>query len=109
MCRLFLTVLLATITAFAWADKHTNDSWCHGYIKKGLGEFPIEGLDRNNMWLAWNETVRAVVVEGDVDQGSYQAGRDAFAQQQSANNVQAMIDVTNGRCELGKNPTWVWW
>lgn len=86
-----------------------GDSWCHGYIKKALGEFPVEGLNRNDLWLAWNETVRQTIIEGNLNQESYQAGRDTFQQQFEAGNFAAMEETSDDECDLGRNSTWVWW
>ena len=93
----------------AAAAKDDRYSYCHGYIKKALGELPIEGLDRNDMWLAWNVTVQKTIIEGNLNKDRYQAGRDDFSAQMTASNAAAMEDVVEGDCELGKNPTWVWW
>ena len=110
-----LTLILSVIAAAvvlaqpASAAKEDRYSYCHGYIKKALGDFPIDGLDRNDMWLAWNVTVKKTIIEGDLNKDRYQAGRDDFSQQAAAGNLAAMEDVVEGDCELGKNPTWVWW
>ena len=102
-------IALSLLAGTAVAADDGRYSFCHGYVKKALGELPIKGTDRNDMWLAWNVTVRKTIIEGEVDQGRYQAGRDAFSQQQAANDLDAMEDVLEGQCELGKNPTWRWW
>ena len=110
-----LSLVLPIVAAVALASlpaaaaKEDRYSYCHGYIKKALGELPIEGLDRNNMWLAWNVTVQKALIEGELNKDRYQAGRDDFSQQMASSNVAAMEDVVEGECELGKNPTWVWW
>jgi hypothetical protein len=91
------------------AAKEERYSYCHGYIKKALGALPIEELDRRDMWLAWNVTVKKALIEGEVNKERYQAGRDDFSRQLASNNVAAMEDVVEGECELGQNPTWVWW
>jgi hypothetical protein len=91
------------------AADNTSYSFCHGYIKKALGELPIKQLDRNDMWLAWNVTVKKAIIESELNKDRYQAGRDAFSQQMAAGNITAMEDVVGGECELGKNPTWRWW
>ena len=74
-----------------------------------MGEFPIKELDRNDMWLAWNVTVKKTIVDGELNKQRYQAGREAFSQQLASGNTGAMEDVVEGECELGKNPTWRWW
>lgn len=106
---LFVVLSLSLTNAPAMAEDPGSASYCHGYIKKALGALPVDGLDRNDMWLAWNETVRLTIVEGEIDKTRYQAGRDAYSAQAAAGNVEAMREVTNGECELGKNPIWRWW
>jgi hypothetical protein len=104
---LLLTTALAVGPVTA-ADT-ASYSFCHGYIKKALGELPLDELDRNNMWLAWNVTVKKAIIESELNKERYQAGRDAFSQQMAAGNISAMEAVVNEECELGKNPTWRWW
>lgn len=105
-----LTIIVAAQASLSvYAADKGRYSYCHGYIKKALGALPIEGLDRKDMWLAWNVTVKEALIEGEVDKARYQAGRDDFSQQLAANNLAAMEDVVEGECELGKNPMWVWW
>ncbi|MEE4192998.1 MAG: hypothetical protein V2I66_15580, partial [Halieaceae bacterium] len=84
-------------------------SFCHGYIQKGLGEYPIKDVDRNAMWLSWNEVVQVTLIEGEMDQTSYQQGRDAFGTQMAANDVQAMQSMIAGDCDQGENQLWRWW
>ena len=111
--RIATTLSIVTLAlAAAQPAVAANDdrySFCHGYIKKALGELPIEGIDRNDMWLAWNVTVQKTIIEGELNKDRYQAGRDAFSSQMAAGNTAAMEDVVEGDCEMGKNATWVWW
>lgn len=104
-----IAALALVMSQPAAAAKDDRYSYCHGYIKKALGELPIEGLDRNDMWLAWNVTVQKTIIDGNLNKDRYQAGRDDFSAQMAASNAAAMEDVVEGDCELGKNPTWVWW
>ncbi len=103
-----LAAALLAATGASAADTD-RDSFCHGYIKKALGELPIEGVNRNDMWLAWHETVQTTLIVDQLDKSRYQEGRDTFTQQLAANNVEAMEDVVEGDCELGQNPTWRFW
>jgi len=107
--RVILSMLLTLPVSGAWADGNSHDSFCHGYIRKALGEFPVDGLDRHNLWLAWNETVKLLLIEGELDQGQNQAGRDLFSQQLASNNVAGMVETSDEECNLGRNSTWVWW
>ena len=100
------TILAASGAVAANPDR---DSFCHGYIKKALGEAPIEGLNRNDMWLAWHETVQTTLIVDQLNKSRYQEGRDTFSRQMAAQDIEAMEDVVEGDCELGQNPTWRWW
>ena len=104
--RIILTLCLVLGTGNVMAK---GDSWCHGFIIKALGEFPVERLNRNDLWLAWNETVKETIIMGQLNPEKYQAGRDSFQQQFEANNVGAMIDASDDECDMGRNSTWVWW
>lgn len=79
-------------------------SFCHGYIQKGLGEYPVDGVDRNAMWLSWNEVIATTLFDKQKDEPSYQQGRDRFAEQLAANNVAGMQDVVENDCDQGYNP-----
>ncbi|MEP5765966.1 MAG: hypothetical protein ABJ308_15325 [Halieaceae bacterium] len=100
---------LTLVVNIAWAADDVSDSWCNGYIRSALGALPVDGLNRNNLWLAWNETVNSAIIAGQLDKKDSQAGYDAFSQQLASNNVQAMIDTSDDQCDLGRNSTWVWW
>jgi len=104
-----LVILALVLPLPVQAEDSQRASFCHGYIKKALGELPIEGVDRRNMWLAWHETVQTALISGEIDKAEYQRGRDSFSSQFTAKDYAAMADVVDGRCELGKNRTWRWW
>ena len=90
---------------------HANEdnSWCQGYVIKALGEFPVKGLSRTNLWLDWNAIVAVTIAAGKRDQTKYQAGRDQFSTLQAAGNARGIIDTSEERCALGRSPGWVWW
>lgn len=106
---LLLSVFLSLPATSAWAADTVNDSFCVGYIRTALGEFPVEGLNRNNLWLAWHETVKSTINANQLSEQDFQSGRDRFKQQLASNNVQAMTDTSDDDCDLGRNSTWVWW
>ena len=108
----FFSLLLScalSLSPLALAEDSQQASFCHGYIKKALGELPIAELDRGNMWLAWHETVQTALINDSLDKTAYQRGRDSLASQYAAGEVAAMEEVVEGECELGKNSTWRWW
>lgn len=104
-------LLLSTLIAGCSTSSTGGDlaSFCHGYIQKGLGEFPVDGLDRKAMWLSWNEVVATTLFEKKMNETSYQSGRDTFAQQLAANNVSAMQNVVEDDCDQGYTPLWGGW
>ncbi len=107
-----IALLTAAVLLTGCASSPTDGdlaSFCHGYIQKGLGEYPIEDVDRNAMWLSWNEVVPVTLFEGKMDQPSFQEGRDAFGVQMAANDVIAMQSTISGNCDQGKNHLWRWW
>jgi hypothetical protein len=108
--RLALCLTIAFLAPLSAAAADSGKySYCHGYIQKALGAFPIENLDRNGMWLAWNVTVKEVLIAGTLDKDRFQAGRDDFSQQLASSNFAAMEDVVDEECDLGENSSWVWW
>jgi hypothetical protein len=112
MRRTLFTAMLTAMLAGCGSTATTDGdlaSFCHGYIQKGLGEYPVEGVDRNAMWLSWNEVIPVTLFEGQKNEPSYQQGRDTFGEQLAANNVSAMQDVVEDDCDQGYNPLWRWW
>ena len=108
-----LVFAIMTVAALGGCASSVTDveqaSFCHGYIQKGLGEYPVDGLDRNAMWLSWNAVVPLTVYEGQKEPDSYQRGRDTFGRQLAANDVGAMEEVMDNDCDQGENSTWRWW
>ena len=107
MIHRFLLVgvlLFASTSACAEEDY----SWCQGYIVKALGEFPVKGLARVNLWLDWNVIVAETIGKG-LNQERYQAGRDYFSRLNQEDNVQGIIDTSEEDCAMGRNPGWLWW
>ncbi len=107
-CSFALLLSAAAITPQASADA-ARDSFCHGYIRKALGETPIDGVDRRNLWLAWHETVQTALIEGRLQSDEAERGEALFASQLADADSVAMEGVVEGKCELGKNRTWRWW
>ncbi len=107
-----IALLSATATLGGCASNVTDGdlaSFCHGYIQKGLGEYPVDQVDRNAMWLSWNEVVPITLFEGQMDQPSYEEGRATFGEQLAANNVSAMQSTIDSDCDQGENHLWRWW
>jgi hypothetical protein len=112
--RFILSIaLLALAGAFSGCSSTSapaeSASFCHGYIQKSLGEMPIEGVDRNLLWLSWNEVVKSTIFEDALVEPGFKEGRDTFSRQLAANDVAAMEEYTEGECDLSSNPLWVWW
>ncbi|MDJ0878776.1 MAG: hypothetical protein QNI86_09200 [Halieaceae bacterium] len=114
MRRIVSIALLSSATALAGCasspatDSHLA-SFCHGYIQKGLGEYPIDDVDRNAMWLSWNEVVPVTLFAKEMDQPSYEKGRTTFGEQMAANDIRAMQSTIASDCDQGENHLWRWW
>ncbi len=114
MRRIVSIALLTTSAALAGCasspatDSHLA-SFCHGYIQKGLGELPVQGVDRNAMWLSWNEVVPTTLFAGQMDQASFQEGRDRVSNQMAMADVDGIEDIMEDECDQGDNPLWRWW
>lgn len=106
--RFLLVTVLLFVSNFACAGDE-DYSWCQGYIVKALGEFPVKGLSRVNMWLDWNQIVGETVVNDSLNQDRYQAGRDHFSSLREAGDVQGLINASEEDCAVGRNPLWLWW
>ncbi len=110
-----IVLLTATAALTGCASSPATDtgshlaSFCHGYIQKGLGEYPIDDVDRNAMWLSWNKVVAETLFEDQLDQTSFQNGRDVFGEQLAANDVEGMQSTIASDCDQGENPLWRWW
>ena len=105
--RLVLCIFLLLFPAASFAEE--DYSWCQGYVVGALGEFPVKGLSRINLWLDWNVIVAETLGANDLNQDRYQAGRDHFARLHHESNARAIIDTSEEDCAVGRNPGWIWW
>jgi hypothetical protein len=105
--RHLIAACLLVLPGFVHANE--DNSWCQGYVVKALGEFPVEGLSRVSLWLDWSAIVDETIAVGELDKSQYQAGSDHFSKLHSAGDTAGIIDVSEQRCALGRNPGWVWW
>ena len=104
--------LILAIAVAASGNLYADDedySWCQGYVVKALGEFPVDGLNRTHLWLAWNTTVDNTIATANLNQASYQAGRNRFDELYHLGDSAAIQAVTEERCNLGREPGWRWW
>jgi len=107
-CLLAAVFTLPSVATLA-EDEEQSYSWCRGYAVQALGALPVAGLSRTDLWLAWNETVQYTIINGELNEAEYTAGREKFSRQLAANNVAAMIETSDENCDLGRNSLWVWW
>ncbi len=105
--RLALFIILFLFPAASFADE--DYSWCQGYVVGALGEFPVKGLSRTNLWLDWNVIVAETLGANKLNPDRYQAGRDHFTRLHHDSNAQAIIETSEEDCALGRNPGWIWW
>ncbi len=52
------------------------------------------------LWLSWNEAVRAGFAGGVLDPQQYEAGRQQFESLLAASDTNALEELTNGECDL---------
>jgi hypothetical protein len=102
-------LIAALFLCCSTASADRDYSWCQGFIVKALGEFPVNGLSRVNLWLDWNEIVSETAVNNSLNQERYQAGRDQFSRLNEAGDAQRIIETSNEDCAIGRNPGWLWW
>ena len=106
--KLLCFVLALGLAPMAVADDE-DYSWCKGYVVKALGEFPVQGLSRINLWLDWNASVEQTQYGETLDENRYQAGRNEFMRLHNAGDTQGMIDTSEEECAIGRTKGWVWW
>ena len=108
MSRLLLAVTLTLTSTSAlaiqwpWQEPpETRLEYCRGFLATGLGAFPVDGLSRIQLWLAWNEVVKLTPTAFDTQDAQYLEGRSFFNSMLESGNTQAIIDTADGSCALG--------
>lgn len=110
MPRFFPALALATVLwpasalAFQWPWQEPPEprvEYCRGFLATGLGSFPLEGLSRIQLWLAWNEVVKLSPGAVDTAAGQYVEGREFFNSMREAGNTRAIIDEVYRSCAVG--------
>ncbi len=108
MVRLLLAVLLtftsvsASAIQWPWQDPpETRLEYCRGFLATSLGAFPVDGLSRIQLWLAWNEVVKLTPTAFDTQDPQYVEGSSFFNSMLETGNTQAIIDTADGSCALG--------
>ena len=94
----------ATASAIQWPwqePPETRVEYCRGFLATGLGSFPVEGLSRIQLWLAWNEVVKLSPGVFDTQAQEYLEGREFFKSMLDGGNTQAIIDEAGGACAIG--------
>ena len=102
---LALLMIAAPVHAFdwPWESRETSDyAYCKGFIYEGLAAFPVQGVSRTQLWLSWNEAVRAGFALGELDPQQYEEGRQQFESLLAANDTDKLQQVTNGECDLNE-------
>ena len=108
MVRLLLALALlgASSSSLAlqwpWQDPpEPRAEYCRGFLATSLGAFPVEGLSRGQLWLAWNEVVKLAPAEPVASGQEYAEGREFFNSMLASGNAQAIVDEADGACALG--------
>ena len=107
---LFVTLLSFALLGPLPAQAQAKDNaFCRGFIIKALAEFPIEGLSRVDLWLGWDAVVTRTGMDSSLSAPEYVAGREAFDNYFAAGDMASLIDIRDGRCDMGRNGGWTWW
>jgi hypothetical protein len=104
LLALFLVGISAPTLAWQWPWQDTPEQrveYCMGFLMRSLGDFPVEGLSRVQLWLAWNEVMKEVPVGHDSQHPEFQAGKAFFNDMLAAGNTQAILDQADGACAMG--------
>ena len=110
MRTLLATALLASMSlplqAADWPwqeDREVRYGYCKGFVVAGLAEEPVTDLSRTNLWLAFNSINRAELSEGTIADEDVEAGRVRFNELLASADTQALLNVADGECGLGRN------
>ena len=108
MSRFILVLLLFTgsSSALAWQlpwqeTPPERIDYCRGFLLKSLGAFPVEGLSRTQLWLAWNEVINATSLERARNMDEVDAGRAFFTSNLDSGNIQAILEEADTTCAMG--------
>ena len=100
---LALLILAAPVQAFHWpweSPDTSNYAYCKGFVFEGLAAYPVKGVSRTQLWLSWNQAVRAEFARGGLDAQQYEAGRQQFDSLLAANDTDELQQLTSGQCDL---------
>jgi hypothetical protein len=103
--RILLITVLSLLATSGWA-KDKDNSFCRGFIVKALDTASVEGVTRIDLWLGWNEVANRTVGENGLNKSEYQAGRDTFESNYASGNIQALVDIRDDDCDMGRNKAW---
>jgi hypothetical protein len=104
-CLVFVLITgSASSMAFQWPWQDSPEpriEYCMGFLMRSLGDFPVEGLSRVQLWLAWNEVMKEVPVGHDGGNPEFLAGKAFFNDMLAAGNTQAIVDEADETCAMG--------
>jgi hypothetical protein len=103
---LAMALVFSSSAAFAiqwpWQEiPETRFDYCRGFLATSLGAYPVQGLSRVRLWLAWNEVVKETSLDFDPNGQEYLEGRKFFNTRLEAGDSQAIIDKAGDACALG--------
>ena len=108
MRRIILALFLVGISApslawhWPWQDPpEQRTEYCMGFLMRSLGDFPVDGLSRVQLWLAWNVVMKDVPVGHDGENPEFLAGKAFFNDMLAAGNTQAIVDEADETCAMG--------
>jgi hypothetical protein len=108
MKYLILTLLIVAYPSQAfdwpWQDQqHEDYSYCKGFAHSGLASTAVTSVARIQLWLDWNNVVRAQFEKGSLDEARYELGKARFESLLGANDPAAILDAAKDECDFGRD------
>ena len=110
MKYLILTLLIVASPSQAfdwpWQDKpHEDYSYCKGFAYSGLASTAATSVSRIQLWLDWNNMVRAQFEKGTLDEARFELGKTRFESLLAANDPGAILEAAREECGFARGWT----
>jgi hypothetical protein len=103
MFKRILLITVLSLLATTSSARGKDNSFCRGFIIKALDTVSVEGVSKIDLWLGWNAAVVRTGFGNKLNQTEYQAGRDFFDQHYAAGDAEAIEDMRDDDCDMGRN------
>ena len=110
MCRIIVAALFlasANVSmAFDWPGaepKIDEVEYCKGLLTAGLSSRTPAGDQRTELWLGWNHLVRDAGVGYEKNPEQFRLGREGFADADSQEAVEDILQQGRRDCGLGRS------